>query len=122
MAIKNGDAASLKVEQWWNSGALVVSAEGRINGFNAMDFHNKLSAALNKQSKSVILDCEHLTYISSAGLRVILMAAKDLRKRGAKFSACSLAPTIMEVFVMTGFDRIIQIHDSLDEAVESFQD
>ena len=122
MSTISGDTPALKVEQYWNGGILVVSVEGRVNSLNSPDFQHKLEAALNKESKSVILDCEQLSYISSAGLRVILITAKDLRRRESKFAACSLAQDVRAIFSMTGFDRVVAVHDSLSNAVESLQD
>ena len=122
MSTISGDTRALKVEQYWNGGILVVSVEGRVNSLNSPDFQHKLEAALNKESKSVILDCERLSYISSAGLRVILIAGKGLRRRRSKFAACSMSKDVRSVFSMTGFDRVVAVHDSLSSAVESLQD
>ena len=58
---------------------------------------------------------EPLTYISSAGLRAILLTAKNLQKRGAGFGICTLAPPIREVFAISGFDKIISTYETKDE-------
>ena len=84
MSTISDDTPALKVEQYWNGGILVVSVEGRVNSLNSPDFQHKLEAALNKESKSVILDCEQLSYISSAGLRVILITAKEPASSGVE--------------------------------------
>ena len=60
----------------------------------------------------MIMDFEHLSYISSAGLRAGLITAKTLWNRDAKFVLCSLPDTIREIFEISGFDKILSIHTS----------
>ncbi len=98
-------------------GALIARAEGRIDGANAREFENALHAALGKDDSMLILDLQSLSYISSAGLRVILMAAKILQGRGGKFVVCSLSESIDEVFEISGFNRIIPTHETRSDAL-----
>ena len=98
-------------------GTLVAKAEGRIDGVNARDFEEALKAAISGDEKAVVMDLEGLSYISSAGLRVILLIAKTLRKREADFMLCSLSDPIREVFEISGFDKIIPVHASRADAL-----
>ena len=72
---------------------------------------------IKASDSAVILDFEQLSYISSAGLRVVLLAAKELRKQNKQFGVCSLAGSILEVFKISGFDQIIPVHASQSEAI-----
>jgi anti-sigma B factor antagonist len=103
------------------NGTLIARTDGRIDGANAREFQVALEDAIDPSDSTVILDMENLSYISSAGLRVILMTAKTLQKQNAKFAICSLSPAIREVFQISGFDRIIPIHSSQEEAISSFK-
>ena len=60
---------------------------------------------------------ERLVYISSAGLRVILIIARSLQGENRKFAVCSLVGPVREVFEISGFDKIIQTHDTQAKAV-----
>ena len=100
-------------------GALIAKAGGRIDGTNAGDFESAMQAAFTDSSDAVVLDCEELTYISSAGLRAILRIAKDLNRRTVKFMLCALSDPIREVFQISGFDKIITIHDTRSGALEA---
>ncbi|MCY4157648.1 MAG: STAS domain-containing protein [Gammaproteobacteria bacterium] len=100
-----------------NDGLLVATPSGRIDGFNAQDFHQTLTGAISGDDAAVLVDMGGLNYISSAGLRSILMIAKALWQRKAKFMLCSLSGSIAEVFKMSGFDKIIEIHDSKEDAL-----
>ena len=98
-------------------GALIAKAEGRIDGVNARDFEEAMKAAIGSDDDVVVIDLENLSYISSAGLRVILLIAKTLRKRNAELMLCSLSDPIREVFEISGFDKIIPVHASREQAV-----
>ena len=98
-------------------GILVVEAWSRVDGTNAREFESAVSDALSDEDSALLLDFGPLTYISSAGLRVILLTARELKRRNAGFALCSLAAPIEEVFAISGFDRIVSIHESRDKAL-----
>ena len=100
-----------------HDGTLVAIADGRIDGINASAFEQALRNAIGDGDKAVIVDLSGLSYISSAGLRAILLIAKMLSGRSAKFGLCSLSGPIREVFEISGFDKIVDIHASRDEAI-----
>ena len=108
---------SVSTEWSWNDNAIVVTADGRVDGANARDFQSALEPVIEASDQAVILDMERLTYISSAGLRVILLAAKSLQRKDAALSICSLSDPIREIFSVSGFDQIIPIHATQAEAL-----
>jgi len=59
--------------------------------------------------KEIKLDCAKLIYVSSAGLRVLLMGEKMAKAKGAKLTIANVSDEIMDVFKMTGFDGILNI-------------
>ncbi len=99
------------------NGALIAKAEGRVDGANAREFQDDLEAVIGPADKLVLLDLENLSYISSAGLRVILLVARTLQKQKATLAVCSLSSSIREVFEISGFDKIIPVHDSREDAM-----
>ena len=96
---------------------LVAMAEDRVDGTNASEFQQALEAAISDADSIVILDCEQLSYISSAGLRVILLTARALQRQNSKFAVCSLSAQIREVFEISGFDKIIPVHATRADAL-----
>ncbi len=98
---------------------LVAKAEGRIDGTNAREFQDDLDSVIEEGDRTVILNFEDLLYISSAGIRVVLMAAKTLQRREAKFALCSLSEPVREIFEVSGFDKIIPIHASQADAISA---
>ena len=98
---------------------LNARVNGRIDSTNARDFEEAIRTSIEDGDHAVILDFEKLTYISSAGLRAVLMTAKNLWKRDAKFALCSLSGSVKEVFEISGFDKIVPIHDTREGALSS---
>ena len=103
-------------------GMLSAWVGGRIDGSTAAEFEGTVRTAIEESDRAVIMDFGDLTYISSAGLRVILLIAKSLENQNAKFALCSLSDPILEVFEISGFDKIIALHPSKAEALASLDD
>ena len=91
---------------------LSADVEGRIDGSNVVQFEEAVRTAIEDSDRAVIMDFEKLVYISSAGLRAILLTAKSLQNHDAKLLLCSLSDRIREVFEISGFDKILPIHET----------
>ena len=102
----------------------VLSAKvgGRIDGSNAARFEELIRTAIEESDRAVIMDFEQLMYISSAGLRAVLVTAKNLWKQGTTFALCSLSEQTRDVFKSSGFDRMVRIHGSRREALDSLDE
>ena len=95
----------MKIDFSKSNGTLKVTLEGRLDTTTAPEFENFLGE--NYDSKeALIIDCEKLSYISSAGLRVLLSAQKKTNGSMKLTNVCEL---VMEVFEMTGFADILVI-------------
>lgn len=98
----------------------VVRPRGRLDFGAAADFQARVDQALagdGNRPGAVIVDASGLDYVSSAGLRVFLVGARNAKGSGIGFGVCSLLPAVSEVFALSGFDRIIKVSASLDEAM-----
>ena len=100
-------------------GVLIAKAQARIDGANAREFQDALQAAIDEHDCAMVLDMEDLTYISSAGLRVILLIARVLQRNNNDLALCSLTGPVREIFQISGFDKIIKTLDSQADAVAS---
>ena len=103
-------------------GILIAIVLGRIDGSNANEFQSVLEAGINSTDQALLLDFEQVSYISSAGLRVGLVMAKQFNKPGKQFGICSLSDPVRGVIVISGFNRIIPIYESRDAAIERIQE
>jgi stage II sporulation protein AA (anti-sigma F factor antagonist) len=104
-----------------SDGILIAMADGRVDGANAQEFQGDLTDAIDPTDRGVVLDLGEITYISSAGLRVILLMARALKRQDAELAVCSLSAPIREVFEISGFDKIIPVCESRPDAIASFK-
>lgn len=95
---------------------LAVHLSGRLDGTNAAEAEQALLDRVQEGPKHVILDMTDLEYISSAGLRVVLLAAKHLRKTDGTLALCGMPGHIREVFEVSGFLSLFAVSDDLTAA------
>ena len=82
---------------------------GRTSGHHHLPQAGELSTVLDGISE-LLFDLDKLEYISSAGLRVLLAAQKNMAKHG-NMEICNVKPEIMEIFEVTGFVDIMNIRE-----------
>ena len=115
-----GNTNNLTIQGEQKAGTLVIKTTGRVDGGNATDFQHALESILAENDSSLVLDFQDLAYISSAGLRVILLVSKQLQRKDTKFGVCSLSGPISEVFQISGFDKIIPTYAAQGDAISAF--
>ncbi|MBV6274065.1 STAS domain-containing protein [Alcaligenaceae bacterium CGII-47] len=96
---------------------LVVSLAGQVNSANASELEAELLAWVERGERLCVLDLVQLDYISSAGLRVILMLAKRLKQNSGLLVLCALQPQVREVFDISGFLAILTVVDNRTAAI-----
>lgn len=90
----------------------ILIPSGRLDFAAAEGFQKQVELVLTGSAqppRALIFDCGELEYVSSAGLRVFLMAAKTAQRGGIALSLCSLRPAVREVFDLSGFSRVISV-------------
>ena len=98
----------IEIEKKYNDKELTIEVGNRIDTVTAPDFENEIMDEMGKFD-SLILDLEKLEYISSAGLRVLVLVQKKLQPEGIPFVIINVNDTIKEIFSMSGFDKILTI-------------
>ena len=101
-----------------NGEVFIVSAAGQINSANAAEVEKNVLEWVEEGERKWILDMGGLEYISSAGLRVVLLLAKRLKQNGGHLVLCSLQPHVLEVFDISGFLSILDVAESREMALE----
>ena len=97
----------------------VVVIEGRLDTTNYGELEHHLSAITEEGGKMILLDLENLEYVSSSGLRILLMFLKKIRAVDGRFMLCSMSADIREIFEISGFINIFEIFDNKDAALKS---
>lgn len=99
----------MKVEITQKDKTVMVSIEGRLDTVTSTEFDKQICQFYRLPGIELILDCSAMEYISSAGLRVVLMTHKHLTANGGRFIIRNLSKEVRSVFDMTGFSRILTI-------------
>jgi stage II sporulation protein AA (anti-sigma F factor antagonist) len=95
----------------------VVRPQGRLDSNSSPQFEQDLLASIDSGGRKLLLDFSELQYISSAGLRSVLLAAKRMKSNGGRLALCSLNAQIAEIFDISGFSSILDILPSHDAAM-----
>ena len=96
----------------------IVNLIGRIDSSVAGQFESSVMGFLDQGVNRMVLTFTALDYISSAGLRVLLMAAKRLKTSQGTFILCELKDSIQEVLDVSGFAAVLTIEKTLGEAMK----
>ena len=98
----------------------VLAFEGRLDTQTSPDAQQQLTRLIEAGEKRFIVNFEKRAYISSAGLRILLVAAKQLKGIDGELRICSLNEVVGEVFDISGFTTIFKIFGSEPEALDGF--
>lgn len=96
---------------------VILAPDGRLDSNTSSTLEGHLMGLINGGAKAVIIDFTNLGYVSSAGLRVLLMGAKKIKAGGGKMTLCALSDNILDVFRISGFDKIFTISTTREEAL-----
>lgn len=97
----------------------LIELQGRIDSTNASKIEAEIMDKLRLGASRIVLDFEKLDYISSAGLRVVLILAKKLKQSGGRLAVCSMKPAIHSVFDVSGFLPLLKVCANSGEALET---
>lgn len=99
---------------------LILEISGHLDANTSGQLEKKLISPIDNDTKQIIIDFSDLEYISSSGLRLLLLAAKKLDKIDGKIVLCSMEDFIKEVFDISGFTPIFTITSSQEKAIQQF--
>ena len=98
---------------------LVIHLIGRLDGLTSKTFVEKTSAPEHASHARIVLNCKDLNYISSEGLRVMLMTAKKAKSLGGALTLCDMNPSVNEVMVISGFGELLGVHADVAQAIKA---
>ena len=98
----------MKMTKNYNEKELLLIIEGRIDTITSQELEKEINDELGN-FESLTLDLNDLKYISSAGLRVLIVTQKKLDSDNIPFTIINVNGTVREIFEMSGFDKIFTI-------------
>ena len=94
---------------------------GRIDNSSASACEREVAALLESGKTSLVLDLSQVSYLSSAGLRVLLIAAKGCKAKGGSAMVAGPQGPVLEVLKMSGFDRLLGVASDRESAFAALQ-
>lgn len=104
-----------------NKDVCILTPYGRIDHATSDDFEKFLDRVTQNDSKKIIIDFSNCNYVSSSGLRVLLVTSKTLQKETGSLVLCNLPSHIEDIFETSGFTKIFNISDSIEDALTKTQ-
>jgi anti-sigma B factor antagonist len=98
----------------------VVEPVGYLNAHTAKNFEEVLQDLINKNQLKIVINCQALSYIASAGLGVIMGFIDAIRDNNGDIRMCSMNETVFNIFDVLGFTHLYSIFESEEKAIKSF--
>ncbi len=102
------------------NGILILSPKGNLDFNHATGFQETASSLIEKGAKKILIDFSELSFISSAGLRVLIVLTKLLQQKKGTLALSSMNEQITEVFSISGFHKLFSIYSTEEEALKNF--
>ncbi|MDP8227167.1 MAG: STAS domain-containing protein [Candidatus Celaenobacter polaris] len=111
----------MEIKQDKHGDVAVLNLIGRLDANTSGELESVLIPMIGEGKKKIVLDFSALEYISSAGLRLLLLAAKKLRNNKGNIILCSMKDFIKEIFEISGFTPIFKIVDTKEAALKELE-
>ncbi|MBK9703796.1 MAG: STAS domain-containing protein [Betaproteobacteria bacterium] len=101
---------------------VVVAPVGRLDHGSADELERVLRPLVEPSGDApagLVLDFGRVDYVSSVGLRVLMIAAKEMRRRGARIAVVGLQPVVAEIFAISRFHSVLDVFDALPTALKA---
>lgn len=97
---------------------LIIRIRGRLDAVSSPHAEKTICDSVENGQSKVLLDMSGVSYLSSAGLRMLLSTTKKLRSFSGRLVVCSTKPNVMDVLKISGFDHVLNLCDTEDDALK----
>lgn len=95
---------------------LIIKLEGEVDASSSIHLDKALRKAIDQNFKKILVDCNNLNYISSAGLGVFMSYIQDFQSQNINLVLFGLSDKVKNVFEILGLDQLLKISKNLKEA------
>jgi anti-anti-sigma factor len=99
----------------------VVTAEGRLDGIYSAAFANQVGELMTGTSPKVLIDFTSIDYVTSAGLRAVLILMKKAAASGGLFALCGVNAQVQEVLKISGLAEMFSVHPGRAEGIAALK-
>ena len=113
-------ATSFTIQRSAQNDLTILSVGGYLDAHTAPEFENAVQREIDAGNRKLIVDCEGLSYISSAGLGVFMSFLEEIREAGGDIKICGPSPKVLQVFEILGFPALFDMLPDVPAAVQRF--
>ena len=107
----------LEIHEKDKNGFIIINLSGRIDGLTSNEINNYITNIFEKGNRKIILDFSGINYLSSVGLRILLVNQQKVKTAGGDMAIFGLTNSIKDIFRMSGFLKIFTIIENLDDYI-----
>jgi anti-anti-sigma factor len=111
----------MRIQETKVEAVFILQPEERLDTTTSPEFEKRVVGLLSAGEQFFVIDLRNVAYMSSAGLRVLLMFLKKLSASGGKLVLCNLSPEIRQIFDIAGFTRMFTIASGREDALALFE-
>jgi anti-sigma B factor antagonist len=100
----------------------ILALDGFLDAHTAPMFEQAIQKEMEASHLRIVVNCEKLTYISSAGLGVFMSFIEEIRDAGGDIKICGIIPKVKQVFEILGFSSLFDIVDTVEQAARKFSE
>lgn len=102
------------------NGVLLATPHGSLNTPSAAGLQKSMLEAIREGDRAAVIDLSQSPYVSSSGLRALLTLSREFQGRDGGLAVCALTDVARDVFRISGFNKIIPVYKSRDDALAAF--
>jgi anti-sigma B factor antagonist len=110
----------MKIETRKVGDVLIVEFSGKLDSYSSGDARDRMVNIVQGDDRRVLANLQNLEFLTSAGMRVFVQAAKLLQGKRGELKICSARPEIKEMLEVSGFNSLIAVYDTEEDACSSF--
>ena len=99
---------------------LILHMTGRLDAVSSPEAEHRVFDFINEGNHKLIFNLSGIDYLSSAGMRMLLSVTKKLKTFPGKLIICHITTNVMDVLKMSGFDHVLEIKETQDDAFRGF--
>ena len=111
----------MEINQTVVDNVTIIAVSGKIDAITSNDLEIAINDQIYQNNNKIVIDLTEVNYISSIGLRILLIALKKVKLRQGDLKLASLQPFVREVFDTTGLTKIISIYPNQEEAIKEMK-
>ncbi len=108
----------MDIEEARNDRTLLLTPKGHLDSRSADSFQASVLHHIENGEKSILLDFSMIDYMSSAGLRALLIVARKQKENGGQLAICSMKEEVLKVVCVSGLDSIVAIYADEEKALQ----